>query len=96
MVTKVDVSRIYSDEELKMITKEDLLNELKEALKTEENIVPLYTEHVSSTLFLSPFEKPKQERIQQILNTLKLGSQEHARKYEQLILKVRKGNKDVY
>jgi len=38
------------------MTKEKLLNLLDESLKAEEIALPLYTRHLSSTLFLSDFD----------------------------------------
>lgn len=79
-----------------MITKEKLMTHLGEALKTEENAIPLYSKHIGSTLFFSPFEEEKRKRIQEILNKLIYDSQRHARMIEDLIDKLKNGDKDVY
>ncbi|MCK4887203.1 MAG: hypothetical protein KAS96_07420 [Planctomycetes bacterium] len=79
-----------------MITKEKLVNELNEALKTEESAIPLYTKHVSSTLFLADMEKEKVFRIKEILDILNSESSEHARIYKGLINRVEEEAKDVY
>lgn len=79
-----------------MVTKEELLVLLETALKTEEAAIPLYTEHINSTLFLSGFDKDKKERIRQILQTLYKGSSGHARIYQRLIHQIENGDKDVY
>lgn len=78
------------------MTKERLLNLLGESLKAEEIALPLYTRHISSTLFLSGFEAAKQDRIIQILGILHDESNEHYRTLQWLIDKVRNEDKDVY
>lgn len=90
------VLKIYLSEELKMITKEKLVSELKEALKTEESAIPLYTKHVSSTLFLADMKKERISRIKEILDILSSESSKHARIYKVLINKVERDTKDVY
>ena len=79
-----------------MITKEKLMDSLNEALKTEESAIPLYSKHIGSTLFFSPFEEDKRKRIEQILNILTHDSQRHARVIEDLIDKLKNEDKDVY
>jgi len=79
-----------------MITKEKLVNELNEALKTEESAIPLYTKHVSSTLFLADMEKEKVFRIKEILDVLNSDSRKHAETFNGLINKIEGGDKDVY
>ena len=79
-----------------MITKEQLLNELNEALKTEESAIPLYTKHVSSTLFLADMEKEKVSRIKEILGILNSDSQKHAEMFKSLINRIEGDAKDVY
>ena len=72
------------------------MTHLNEALKTEENAIPLYSKHIGSTLFFSPFEEEKRKRIQEILNKLIYDSQRHARMIEDLIDKLKSEDKDVY
>ena len=79
-----------------MITKEKLVNELKEALKTEESAIPLYTKHVSSTLFLADMEDEDLSRIKEILDILNSDSSKHARVFKGLINKIEGDTKDVY
>lgn len=79
-----------------MITKEKLVNELNEALKTEESAIPLYTKHVSSTLFLADMEKEKISRIKEILDVLNSDSSKHARMFKSLINRIEGEPKDVY
>ena len=79
-----------------MITKEKLIDELEESLNTEESAVPLYTKHISSTLFLSGFTDKSCSRIEEILSELASDSDRHASMFKQLIEHVKSGVKDVY
>ena len=79
-----------------MITKEKLVSELNEALKTEESAIPLYTKHVSSTLFLADMEEKKVSRIKEILDVLNSDSSKHAEMFKNLINKIEGETKDVY
>lgn len=79
-----------------MLTKEKLLVELNEALKTEESAIPLYTKHVSSTLFLADMEDEDISRIKEILDILNYDSRKHARIFKSLINKIEGDTKDVY
>lgn len=96
MVMKVGVLKIYLSEELKMITKEKLVNGLKEALKTEESAIPLYTKHVSNTLFLADMEEEEISNIKEILATLNSDSRKHALMFKDLIHRIERGTQDVY
>jgi hypothetical protein len=78
------------------MTKERLLNLLDESLKAEESALPLYTKHISSTLFLSGFEAAEKERIAQILGILEEETSKHYKALQHLIEKIRNEDKDVY
>ena len=79
-----------------MITKDDLIASLRENLNTEERAVPIYTKHISSTLFFSGLDKRIQEKIKNTLLTLKRESERHEQIFRALIEKVQKSPKDVY
>jgi len=79
-----------------MVTKQELLNILNESLKTEESYLPLYTQHITSTLFLSNFTLDQQSRIQEILARLNSESTMHAQIFKKLIQVIQKRKKDVY
>jgi hypothetical protein len=79
-----------------MATKQEFLDFLNEALKTEESYLPLYTRHISSTLFLSGFEQEQKDRIRRILMTLHKESTEHAETFKRRIQTVEAGDKNVY
>lgn len=76
--------------------KERLLEMLQKGLDEEENAIPLYARHLSSTLFLSGFKPEAQVRIQELLLLLKKESEFHARVYERLMQDVRGSSQDVY
>ena len=79
-----------------MITKESLINRLNEALKTEESAIPLYTKHISSTLFLAEIEKERVAKIKEILDVLNAETRKHARMFKLLINRIGRETKDVY
>jgi hypothetical protein len=78
------------------MTKNELLEALQEALKTEESAMPLYTRHIESTLFLSDFNADEQKQIGQILHVLNAESSRHRESLLQLISKVESEDKNVY
>lgn len=78
------------------MTKNELLEALQEALKTEESAMPLYTKHIDSTLFLSGFDLAEQEQIGRILHTLNVESTHHGMALQLLINKIKSEDKDVY
>lgn len=78
------------------MNKEKLLNLLEESAKTEESALPLYTRHLSSTLFLSDFDADRQQRILRILQTLENESKGHLKTLLSLMEKIKEGDKDVY
>ena len=79
-----------------MITKEKLVSLLEEERNTEESAIPLYSRHISSTLFLSGFSDESCSRIKEILNELASESKVHSDIIGQLIEHVKSGVKDVY
>ncbi len=73
-----------------------LLKKLEECIKVEESAIPLYTQHVHNTLFLSDFEKKDQDRVKAILMELKKDSEKHKKMFEDLLTEVKGSGKDVY
>lgn len=78
------------------LTKEQLLNSLQEALKTEESTIPLYVRHINSALFLSGFEDETQKRIKQILDKLHRESTAHSKIYKKMIGRIEGDERNVY
>jgi len=78
------------------VIKEELLEKLKFAVKTEESAIPVYTKHISDTLFLSEFGEAEKKAIVGILETLSSDSQRHAALYKSFVDGVERSNKNVY
>jgi hypothetical protein len=76
-----------------MLSKQELIGLLEESLK---GAIPLYTKHVSSTLFLSKMPKEKKLRINDILQELHTQSSGHAITYKQMINDIQGDNRNVY
>jgi len=79
-----------------MLSKQELINMLEESLKTEESAIPLYTKHISSTIFLSNIPNDKKVRMYGILQTLNIQSSGHAITFKQMINDIQKGDRNVY
>lgn len=79
-----------------MIKKEELLKVLKQCLDGEEKGMPIYTKHLDNTLFLSDFKKEDQDKLKEILRTLKKESEGHEHTYKKLIQAVKESSRDVY
>lgn len=79
-----------------MLKKEELLELLKDALKTEDSAIPLYTKHITSTLFLSGMDKQKTKRMREILAIFNVESTKHATMFKNLIKRIEEDSKDVY
>ncbi len=78
------------------MNKEEFIKMLEEGIKIEENLIPLYSKHITNTLFLSGFTGEKQTRIKRVLTILKNESEIHRRIYHKLLENARKEEKDVY
>jgi len=76
--------------------KEELLALLKRCLNEEERAIPLYTKHLSETLFLSGFKPEAQIRIKELLLLLKKESESHEKIFNNLIQDVKRASQDVY
>ena len=73
-----------------------MLEALKEALRIEEQAIPLYARHINNSLFLSGLEKNKRKRAEDVLNILHKESERHGAIFRSLIEKVKVSEKDVY
>lgn len=78
------------------MNKNELIDMLEEGMKIEESLIPLYTRHISSTLFLSGFPDEKREEIRAALSSLRKDSEAHRKIYLGLLEKVKGEDKDVY
>jgi len=79
-----------------MIQKEELLTALRKLSAEEELAIPIYTQHLESTFFLSGFKPGVQQKIKEILSVLAKESEGHARVFRQLAKEVEKSDQDVY
>ena len=78
------------------MNKNELLKMLEEGLKIEESLIPIYTRHISNTLFLSEFTEKKREEIKTALSSLRNDSEVHREIYLRLLEKTRGEDRDVY
>ena len=78
------------------MTREELIGRLKQLRDEEELAIPIYTQHLKSTFFLSSFKPETREEIKSMLLTLAEESETHARMFEAIIKKVKESERDVY
>lgn len=78
------------------MTKDELIDRLKKLCDEEEHAVPLYSKHLDSTLFLSGFKPEVKKEIEEMLLTLSLESEVHARMFEGMTKRVKESGRDVY
>lgn len=76
--------------------KEELLAALKKLNAEEELAIPIYTQHLDSTFFLSGFAPEVQEKIKGTLLILSKESEGHAKVFKDMIQKIEGSNQDVY
>ncbi|MDD4203426.1 MAG: hypothetical protein PHQ52_08170 [Candidatus Omnitrophica bacterium] len=78
------------------MTKEDLLDNLKKMMNTEETAISLYTEFIEDSLVLSPFSTEDKNQIFSFLKKLATESKQHSLTFKNLIKKVERNRKNVY
>ena len=78
------------------MTKNELLAVLKRLRAEEELAIPIYTEHLSSTFFLSGFEPEVQKKLKGMLSVLAKESEGHAKIFEDMTRKIQGSSQDVY
>lgn len=79
-----------------MLTRSEMIACLKENLKIEEKALPIYSQHLQSTLFFSSFSQNDKDKIVNVIKTLQTESLGHKKVYETLIQKIEESDKDVY
>jgi rubrerythrin len=79
-----------------VITKDELISQLRQLHNEEELAIPIYTKHLESTFFLSDIKPEARDEIKSMLLTLAMESEVHARMFEGLIKKVKESPRDVY
>jgi rubrerythrin len=78
------------------MNKNELIAALQKLCDEEEHAIPIYTKHLESTFFLSDFKPEIQSEIREMLLTLALESEVHARMFQAALKKVRESERDVY
>lgn len=78
------------------MTKEELIFQLQKLCDEEEHAIPIYTKHLDSTFFLSGFKPKVQKEIRELLLTLALESEVHARMFEGMIKMIQESERNVY
>ena len=76
---------------MKEISKDDLLDEIKKALRSEEIAIQVYVRDIVSVLPLSGLPQEKQDELKNIMQSIVDDSKEHKRKLEIVYDKVSKG-----
>jgi len=70
-----------------MANKQEIMEMMEECVRIEEAVIPLYSKHIESTLFLSGFDKGAASEVRQILDRLKMDSEKHKVIFEGLLTK---------
>lgn len=78
------------------MTRDELIAQLKQLRNEEELAIPIYAQHLESTFFLSSVKPEAQKEIKEMLLTLAMESEVHARMFEDVIKKVKDSDRDVY
>ena len=78
------------------MTKDELIARLKRLHNEEELAIPIYTKHLESTFFLSRIKPEAQTEIKEMLLTLAMESEVHARMFDAAIKKIQELECDVY
>jgi rubrerythrin len=78
------------------MTKSELIAQLKDLHNEEELAIPIYTKHLESTFFLSHIEPGTRKEIEEMLLTLAMESEVHARIFEAMIKKIQESERNVY
>lgn len=79
-----------------MITKEELLVQLERLRSEKKQAIPMYTQHLKDTSFLSQLKADPREEIKSMLLTLAEESEAHAGTFAAIAKKVKESQQDVY
>lgn len=79
-----------------MITKQELVRNLKEALQLEEKSIQIYTDHISAALPWTGIGKESAEKIRKTLSVLGRDSEGHKKIVLNLIKKVEEDSRDAF
>lgn len=78
------------------MTKDELISNLEECIKTGEDAILLYINHVENTLKFSGFSKDEQENAKDVFKELKDQAQANKLQLELLLDSIKQADKDVY
>jgi len=79
-----------------MIEKIELLSILREAMISEEKLIPILNRHLSSAVVWTGVDKEKTEGAQRVLKQLAMESEGHRKINEKLINKIEKEDRDAF
>lgn len=79
-----------------MSTREDILGLLRNMMQNEEEAIPIYARHLNNALFLSEFSAADRQDIKGKLQVLIVESQQHQRRFQDMIRRIEEGGRDVY
>jgi len=79
-----------------MITKEDLLKELKEALAAEEQSIPVYIKHLDSAIFWTGWEEGVLTKAKTVFTYLAQESMRHKAMVANLIERINEDKRDAF
>jgi thiamine phosphate synthase YjbQ (UPF0047 family) len=79
-----------------LATREELIATIEKCILLEDAVVPLYTQHISSTIFLSEFDSDLKSTFLSSLKRLGDDSAQHKIKLEALLNTIKESDRDVY
>ena len=79
-----------------MMTKQELLKKLKEALQMEEKSILIYTDHISAALPWTGIKEEEAEKIRNSLSVLGRDSEGHKKIVMSLMNKVEEDSRDAF
>jgi len=79
-----------------MITKEELLKVLNEAVMTEERVVPIYDKHLRSAIFWTGIDKDKAQIVRRCLEIMIDDSKTHFEITKSLLERIKKEKRNAF
>ncbi|MBU0682842.1 MAG: hypothetical protein ABIH85_01705 [Candidatus Omnitrophota bacterium] len=76
--------------------KQELLKYLKEAVMTEERIIPIYEKHLKSAIFWIKIDKDKAEKARGMMDKMIQDSRKHWQITKSLMDQVSKEDRDAF
>jgi rubrerythrin len=78
------------------VTKDELLERIDTAIRTEESASNFYAEHLSTLLLRSGLEEEAIRRLRALIDRLVAANEEHRRRLEGLAERLQEDPRDVY